>query len=117
MRYHVCVQNCFEDSYCENTYITHFSSLEEAIEHIQGHTYSIFLLAGGIKDYFAECASETDERIVSYCSDYIDCYQIINIIPSEKMSEEINTCFCDDSRSVFSNTRTYSMTLSGNVIW
>lgn len=116
MYYFVCVENCYEDYISEPLDSIRFNSFEEAKARVENSFFSGFDMNGRIKWYFPSC--QTDGNLHNPDeNDILECYQIINIIPSEKEDEWFYDCYCDDERAVFSLHRKYVMDYRGECRW
>ena len=120
MFFHVCIQNCYEDFYYENAYCGRFLSIEDAIMFISSESFvpPVFDINGYIRWYFPSCGSDGILNNPNEEDDVIECYQIINIIPSEKEIEEIEEFCGNDSRSVYNlDNRRFLLCYNGKVEW
>ena len=119
MYYHICVQNCFEDFYYENSYCGKFTSEEDAVNFLVSSDFvpPVFDVTGYIKWYFPSCDSDGIIKNPKPELDRRECYQIINIIPSRKKNEWITETYGDDDRSIYSEHHRYLLSYTGDVEW
>lgn len=116
MLYHVCVENCYEDFYSESLDSIGFASLEKAKKYIAATCFSTFSAQGEIRWYFPGC--QADGTLIDPDeTEGVECYQIINVIPSEREKEMIDASYSDDERSAYSIKRYYVLDCRGNVEW
>lgn len=104
MHYHVCVENCYEDFYNDCIPSVYFDTFEAAKDYANKHTFPTFDVLGEIRWYFPSCQAN-GELLEPDKDDVLECYQIINIIPSENENEIIDECYSNDRRSIYSLTR------------
>ena len=115
MFYHVCVQNCIEDYFYENVYCGKYNTKEEAVASVTSEDFNppVFDVNGYIRWFFPSCDTRGILNNPSVERDQIECYQIINVIPSEREEECINEDYGNDLRSVFNLSSEYLLYYSG----
>ena len=115
MHYHVCVQNCYEDSYYDNAYCGKFNTKESAIEYVNsaGFCPPVFDVHSDIKWYFPSC--DANGRLINSAQDddILECHQLINIIPCAENETWIDETYGNDPRAVFTKTRYYNLWYTG----
>lgn len=121
MHYFVCIQNCLEDYYYDDAEPIMFPTADEAIAFVDSiedvdDDYA-FDAEGGLKWYFPSCKEDGCLHDPDPEYDVRDCYQIINVIPSDKSTEYIEETYGNDSRSIYNRLRCYTINYLGDVKW
>ncbi len=104
MKYYVCIQNCFEDYYFENSPSVAFDDKESAIAYvdsIQGRAAHVFDPKGEIQSYFSD-------------DEFEEFYQLIDVVPSEEYVEN-DDCYCHMKNSIYSISHRYMMNAQGDI--
>lgn len=119
MFYHVCIQNCLEDFYLEDSPTTRFDTLEEAELFVrqlpENENFYAFNVNGKIKWYFSGVQLDGELHDPDE-DDVLECYQIIQIIPSEQETETLDNTFLEkDIRGVLNASRSYCINYRGLV--
>ncbi len=104
MKYYVCIQNCFEDFYSENsrslcfddekTAMNYVNSLQKKMEHV-------FDINGEIQLYFSD-------------DEYAEFYQIIDVVQSEQYTENTD-CYTHIPDSLYMVNKHYAMNARGEI--
>ncbi len=120
MFYFVCFQNCLEDYYYyENAPSIRFETFEAAKEYVSSlnseSSIPVFEKDGGIRWFFPSCQSDGSLDMPSEDLDILDCYQIINIIPSEEQSICISESYSDDPKAIMVRSCNYLLNYLGKI--
>ena len=119
MKYYVCFQNCLDDYFSENAPSLEFDSFDSAIRYLTSLTESSPIPTpkpnGELKWYFPNFLTNGVFRESNSEEDWLDLYQIINIIPERSSLNAIIDCYCDDEDAIISMRRTYMLDYLGQV--
>ena len=119
MKYYVCFQNCMDDYFSEDAPSLTFDSFDSAIRYLTSLTENSPIPTpdprGELEWYFLNCEEGESSREVNSKEDWLDFYQIINIIPERSSSNTINESYCDDTDAIISMRRNYMLDNLGQV--
>ena len=94
MKYYVCFQNCMDDYFSEDAPSLTFDSFDSAIRYLTSLTENSPIPtpdpSGKLEWYFLNCEEGESSREINSKEDWLDFYQIINIIPERSSSNTIN---------------------------
>lgn len=113
MKYYICFQNCIDDYFSEDAPSLEFDSFDSAIRYLTSLTEDSPIPTpnpdGELKWYFPNCSPNGIIQEANLEEDWLDFYQIINIIPEDANHKTICECYCDDPFAIISMRRNYML--------
>lgn len=113
MKYYICFQNCIDDYFSEDAPSLEFDSFDTAIRYLTSITEDSPIPTpdpeGKLKWYFPSCTSEGTLQNPNSQEEWLDFYQIINIIPENAGHTTIQENYSDDDYAIISMRRNYML--------